>query len=154
MEAVQVRSTSVGEPVKRFLESIPTSSLDPQDVVEKLNSLDIEWWITDSGDLFIRYWQLGAEDLMPVERVGEVRAGKMPPPQADKLEWVSQQLNTLRAAYAGQWVAITDQGVVASAPDLAQLLTEIEGLGSDVEPFVTQIPEEAPIWSMTFHGDR
>lgn len=146
----QVQSASIGEPFKRFLESIPTSSVDPSEIVERLNSLDIEWWITDSGDLFIRYWQLGAEDFMPPEHVALVRAGQMPSPQADKLEWVSQQLDMLRAAHTGQWVAITDDGVVASAPDLAQLLTEIDALDADVEPFVTQIPEEAPIWNMTY----
>ena len=150
MEAGQVRATSVGEPVKRFLESVPTSSLDPGEVVGKLDSLDVDWWVTDSGDLFIRYWQLGAEDFVPVEQVARVRAAKMPPPQADRLEWVSQQLAALRAEYAGQWVAVTDEGVVASAPDLAGLLAAIEPMGSDIEPFITQIPVEPPIWNMTY----
>lgn len=149
MMSTRMRSTSVGEPVKRFLESIPTSSVDPTDIVEKLNTLDVEWWITDSGDVFIRYWQLGAEDFMPPEHVACVRAEKMPPPQVDKLEWVSQQLDTLRAVYAGQWVAITDEGVVASAPDLGALLALISDQGLQ-QPFVTQIPEETPIWSTAF----
>jgi hypothetical protein len=153
MEAAKMRVTTIGETFK-FLDSISTSSVDPEEIVEKLNALDVDWWITESGDLFIRYWQLGARDFMPPEHVARVLADQVPPAQADKLEWVSQQLNTLRETYSGQWVAITDEGVVASAPDLSQLLAAIDELGQTIEPFITQIPEEAPIWNMTYAAGR
>src|SRR6266508_4652517 len=100
MSTVEVpRTATVGDQVKRCLESASTSSLDPEEVIEKLNSMKVEWWITDAGDLFIKYWQLGAEDFMPPEHVARVRSEKMPPPDADKLEWVSSQLGTLREEY-------------------------------------------------------
>lgn len=145
-------STTVGGPRKSFIESIPTSGLAPEEVIKHLNSFDIDWWLSDSGDLFIRYWQVGAEDFVPVERVAEVRTGKLPPPEADKLEWVSKQLDTLRASYAGKWVAITDDGVSASASDLGELMSILDDEGID-QPLVTQIPEGPIIWNTAYADD-
>lgn len=145
-------STTVGGFLKSFIESIPTSRLKPQEVIKRLDSFDIDWWISDSGDLFIRYWQIGAEDFVPIERVAEVRAGKLPPVDIDKLEWVSSQLDALRASYAGKWVAITESGVIASAPDLEDLLSALAEESAE-QPFVTQIPEEPIVWNMTYGDD-
>jgi hypothetical protein len=141
--------SSVGELLKSFVESIPTSSVTPEEILSKLESFDIDWWITERGDLFIRYWQIGAENFVPVERVVEVRSGRPAPKNADRLEWVSEQLEGLRASYAGRWVAITEVGVVASALDLSDLVAEIDR--ADVkEPFITQIPEDPVVWRTAY----
>lgn len=86
---------------------------------------------------------------MPVEHVAEIRGGKLPPPQADRLEWMSAQLDALRTQYAGKWVVVTDEGVVASAADLGELLSLIETQGVS-DPFVTQIPAEPMIWNTAY----
>jgi len=142
----------VGGTMKSFLESIPTSSLSPEETLRWLDSVGIESWVTEVGDLFIRYWQLGAERFIAPEHVARVTLGRTAPVGADRLEWVSQQLAVLRLDYAGKWVAITDEGVAASADDLAQLMAAVEQAGLS-EPFITQISDSVVTWNTAYADD-
>jgi hypothetical protein len=141
---------TVGSGVGSLVRGTSTGGGSPEEVLEHLDSLDVDWWVTDQGDLFIRYWQLGARDFVPVEHLATVRAAQPAPIGADKLEWISNSLRDLEKSYAGQWIAVDDSGVVAAAPELSALLEQVRERGV-VAPFVTQIPAEAPaIWTTTY----
>jgi len=142
-------ATSVGGTTKNIIQSIATSGLSPEEVLQRLKSSGIEWYLTEQGNLMIKYWQLGAEGFVSPERVGTIQAQETAPFHANALEWVSSHLDELRQNYAGRWVAILGNEVVASAPTLPQLLDNIHELGIE-HPFLTEIPAGPVTWMTTY----
>lgn len=127
------------------------SGLSPEETLRQLNSLKIDWYITEHGDLMIRYWQVGAEDFVSPEHVGRLQSGREAPSEIDSLEWVSRNLGDLRARYGGQWVAVDQAQVVAAAPTLPELMHACRDAGVE-RPFITQIPAEPVLWTTTYAG--
>lgn len=123
----------------------------PEDIAQQLDSLGIDWYITESGALWIRSWQVVAEDFVSMELVAQTRGSHTPPRQASDLEWLSRNLPELETRYAGQWIAVDRGEVVAAATDLPGLLQRIGELGVE-GPFITQIPSEPVIWTTTYHA--
>ncbi len=142
-------SFAVGGPTKGIIESIGTSSLSPEEILERLDSYGIEWYLTEAGDLMIKYWQVGAEDFLPAEHVGTIRQGQTVPREASALEWLSRHLSDLRAQYVGQWVAIVENQVVAAAANLPDLLQRVRDSGIE-NPFITEIPAGPIIWTTVY----
>jgi len=142
-------TTSVGGSLKHIIESVATSGLSPEEVLQKLSSSGVEWYLTEQGDLMIKYWQLGAEGFVSPERVGTIQSQENAPVHANALEWVSGHLDELRQNYAGRWVAILGNVVVESAPTLPQLLARIAELGIE-QPFLTEIPTGPVTWITTY----
>src|SRR5260370_42199735 len=99
----------------------------------------------------IRYWQVGAEGLVAPERVATVRTGRIAPRGANALEWVSRHLDHLRAQYPGRWIAVAGDQVVGNASSLPDLLQQVEQANVQ-QPFVTQIPAGAIIWTAKYAG--
>lgn len=132
-----------------IVRAVVTAGGRPEDIRQQLNSLGIEWHIAESGDLWIRSWQIGAEDFVPRELVAQIQESSTPPTQASNLEWVSRNLTELEARYAGQWIAVDCGKVVAAATDLPGLLQQIAELGAE-GPFITQIPSEPVTWTTAF----
>jgi hypothetical protein len=150
MKGATVRtSMQVGGPTKELIESVVTSSLPPEEILNRLDSYAIEWYLTERGDLMIRYWQVGAEDFLPPEHVGNIQEGRTIPPEANRLEWLSRHLHDLRARYAGEWIAVVGDRVVASSNNFAQLLQQVSDLGEE-NPFITQIPAGRVIWMTAY----
>lgn len=141
--------SSIPDSAKRVIESLVTSGYPVDDILQQLESSGIEWYVTENGDLMVKYWQVGAERLVPLEHVARIRASQSVPATAEPLEWLSANLDDLRAQYAGRWLAIVGRQVVASAPDLPSLLTLTSGL-EGVTPFITQIPAEPISWRTAF----
>ena len=123
----------------------------PEDISQQLDSLGIEWHITESGGLWIRSWHVVAEDFVTREQAAQIQKSHTPPTQASDLEWVSKNLPELEARYAGQWIAVDRGKVVAAATDLPGLLQQIAELGVE-GPFITQIPSEPVTWTMAYHA--
>lgn len=142
-----VEQTRVGPSSDAIREWIVTSS-GPTDVLEGLDSYDIEWYVTDTGDLWIRQWQLGAEGFIPAERVSEIQQGRDLPTDAERLDWLSRNLSALRASHPGEWIAIAD-GETIAATELPALMAEIEARGFD-NPFITQIPAGEVVSTTTY----
>ena len=142
-------TATIGGTTKDFVDSVFTSGLPPEELLRKLDSWGIDWHLTEQGDLMIRYWQVGAEKLVPQEQVATIRTGRPAPKEAGELEWGSQHLPELRQAHTGQWIAVVDGAVVASAPTLPQLLQAVEQQGVQ-RPFVTQIPAGQVTWMTTY----
>jgi len=144
-----VNVSSIGDSTISIIESLVTSGHAVDDILRQLDSFGIEWYVTEEGDLMVRYWQVGAQRLVPLNHVARIRASQSLPTSAEALEWLSANLDDLRARHAGQWLAIVGHEVVASAPDLAALLTVTAHL-EGVAPFITQIPEEPISWRTAF----
>ncbi|MBI4488427.1 MAG: hypothetical protein HY694_05035 [Deltaproteobacteria bacterium] len=142
-------SFGVGGATKKILESIVTSGLPPEEILKRLDSYGIQWYVTEKGDLMIRYWQIGAEDFVPVEHIARIRESQTVPAEASALEWLSGHLREVKADYADCWIAIIDNEVVADAETLPTLLQKVNDAGIE-NPFVTFIPAEAIIWSTAY----
>jgi P2-related tail formation protein len=121
--------------------------LGPQQVLEQLASLGVEYFVTEQGDLWIKSWQVAAERFVsPAEVPLLQQAGS---PAADPLNWVSEHLEQLRAQYPGQWIAVVGNQVQAAAPTLPALLALVSAQGLQ-KPFVTQVPAGEITWTMTY----
>ena len=128
-----------------IVKSAVTSGRPPEEILERLNEYGIEWYITEEGNLMIKYWQVGAEDFVPEERVAEFRARTAAPSGAESLEWISKHLSELQATYGDKWIAVAGDEVIASADDLPRLVEALDELNID-NPFVTQIPAGPIVW--------
>lgn len=148
---VTATSFSINAATKEIVESAVTSSLPPEKILERLDSYGIEWHLTEQGDLFIRYWQVGAEDFVPIGHIARIREGRAVPNDASTLEWLSTQLPELNKRYAGQWIAVIENQVVASAPNLPDLLQRIHDSAIE-HPFITEIPAQPLIWNTAYAG--
>src|SRR3989304_6107027 len=91
---------------KDIVGAIVTGGGRPEDILQQLDSLGIESYFPESSDLWIRSWQVIAEDFVPSKQVWQIRGSHTPPTQASDLEWVSRNLPELEATYAGQWIAV------------------------------------------------
>jgi len=137
--------------LKDFLRSAVTGSRSPEETLQQLDSYGVDWYLTEEGHLMIRYWQIGAEGFVSPEQVGTIIAGRTIPTEGPALEWVSRNLEVLRQQYAGQWIAITGNQVVAHAQSLSDLLPQLSAPGAE-RPFVTQIPAAPIVWHTTYAG--
>lgn len=142
-------SFGVGGTTKKILDSIATSGLPPEEILKRLDSYGIQWYVTEKGDLMIRYWQIGADDFVPVERIARIRESQTVPAEASALEWLSGHLREVKADYADRWIAIIDNEVVADAESLPALLQKVHDARIE-NPFVTFIPAEPIIWSTAY----
>ena len=148
----QQLSFTVGESSKTMLEFALASGRPPDEILRQLDSIGIEWYVTNQGDLSIKAWQIATENFIPAERVDEIRQGHVIPDDADSLEWVSANLEYLSREYAGSWIAVNDNMVVAASKNLANLLSSIETQQIQ-NPFLTQVPDGPIIWETAFANE-
>lgn len=135
-------------PIPSAHEWASITSGHPEEVLDRLDSINIEWYLADTGDLLIRQWRLGAENFVPAERVAELRENRELPADANHLEWLSKNLSVLRAKYAGQWIA-RDARVTLAADNLQTLMIKIAAHNLE-NPFITQIPAKEIVWTTTY----
>lgn len=145
--------TAIGGSKKRIVESIVTSGIPPEEILNRLNSYGIEWYLTERGRLFIRYWQICAEDFTCPEQRAEIRDNQNIPHEATALEWLSNQLSAIRAQYINCWIAIDNEQVVADADNLPALLEKIQDAGIET-PFITFIPADPIIWNTAYDQQK
>ena len=138
---------SLPESFKAVVSSTLTGVESPEEVLSQLEKMGIDWHVTEEGTLMIKYWQVGAENFVSPEHAASIRLkGESCEPGAE-LDWVSKNLDRLRQQYGGQWIAVYNCDVVASATDLPQLMLEIKEYD---KPFTTFIPAEPIIWTFTY----
>jgi hypothetical protein len=65
------------------------------------------------------------------------------------LDWFGSNLEELRGLHAGQWIAIVDGVVCASAPDLRDLREALETAGM-ATPLVTFVPDQEVTWRTAY----
>ena len=145
-------SVPVGESPKIMIDFAVTSDRPPKEILNQLDSFGIEWYVTDLGNLMIRSWQIAAENFVPAERIAEIRQTHAVPNDADALEWVSAHLEDLNKEYAGNWIAISNNAVVAASTTLQELLSLIEAQNIQ-NPFLTQVPQGPTIWETAYANE-
>ena len=133
-----------------LIRSTITSARSPEEALKHLNKYNVESYITEQGDLMIRYWQIAAEGFVPAPQIAQFRTKNPSISGAESIEWVSKHLSYLRETFGGKWIAVVRDEVVASADELPSLMLKIEAI--EVEnPFVTQIPNDEITWH-TLYG--
>lgn len=135
------------EATKTIIESALTSGGGPQQILEQLDTLGVEWFVTQQRDLMIKTWQVGAENFMSPAEVPHLQQNPAAP--VDPLNWVSGHLNELREQYPGQWIAVSGNEVRASAATLQVLLALVNAQGLQ-KPFVTQVPDGEILWTTAY----
>jgi len=129
------------------LESITTGAKAAGEILDTLEKLSIDWYLSEEGTLMIRYWQVGAENFVSPERAAVIRSSKKSAGQVDELDWLSKNLQDVRAQFGGQWVAVYNNAIVAAAPDLAHLMSKITEFD---RPLITFIPADPVVWNFAY----
>lgn len=127
-----------------------TSANSPEEALQTLDRLNrarFESIVTEEGDLWIRYWQIGAENFVSAEHAAIIHFKRPFPEQTDNLEWVSKNLQDIHRQYGGQWIAVYNNSIVAASPTLPDLLNRITELD---RPFITFIPAETVVWTFIY----
>jgi len=132
---------------KSVIESLSIEAQSPTELLSALDRIGIESYVTEEGHLMIRYWQIGAEDFVPPEQASIIRTSRRPTDQADNMDWLSKNLQTIRQEYGGKWVAVYNERIVASSFTLPDLVNQIEEYD---RPLITLIPAEPVIWKFTY----
>ena len=137
--------------LRTTITSEATSGKSPDEVLESLDRLGIESHVTEEGDLWVRSWQIGAENFVDPEQAAVIRLNRPSLQRGNELDWLSKNLQNIRRQYGGQWVAIYDNVVVAAAPNLPALMNQITEFE---RPFVTFIPIDPIVWTFTYANER
>ncbi len=142
---------SVGDPAIKQIDEIisAVAGKSPEETLEALDRYGIEWYISGEGTLFIRSWQAVADRFVSLDRAAEIRVRQPEPQYVENLDWLSSNLEELRHHYAGQWIAIAEGKVIASASSLPELVEAAEIAGIE-RPFVTFISEQETTWDMAY----
>ena len=125
----------------------PKSPEEALKVLERLDKIGFESFVTQAGDLLIRYWTIGAQGFVTPEHAAVIRSKRPSPEHENVLDWLSKNLADIQPQYAGQWIAIYANAVVAANPSLHELLGQIVGID---RPFLTFIPKEPVVWKFTY----
>jgi hypothetical protein len=132
--------------LRKNIESVSTGAKSPEEILAHLDKIGMECYVTKEGDLAIKCWQF-IEDFVSEEYAAIIRSNWSSPREGDKVDWLSENLQTIQERYPGQWIAVGDNEIVASAPTLPELLILIGDLD---KPLVTFIPTEPIVWTFTY----
>jgi hypothetical protein len=132
--------------LRQTIDVVSTGANSAKEILTNLDRIGLESFVTEKGDLAIKSWQI-IEGFVSEEHAAIIRANRSFPAEGSKMDWLSENLQSIQERYAGQWIAIGDNENVISAPTLPELLTQI---GDIDEPFITFIPTEPPIWTLTY----
>jgi len=132
--------------LRKTIESVSTGAKCPEEILAHLDKIGLECYVTEKGDLAVKCWQI-IEGFVSEEYAGIIRSSRSSPMEGDKMDWLSKNLQTIQEKYAGQWIAVGDNEIIASAPALPELLILI---GDIDRPLVTFIPTEPIVWTFTY----
>jgi hypothetical protein len=143
-------SSSGGLEINEIISSLTASGKSPDEILDALSSVEIDWYLAEKGDLFIKTWQIGAEDFVTPEQAAEIRANQENMENSNELDWLSMNLDQLRRDYSNQWVAIFNNEVIESASNLNEL---INLLPENNRPLITFIPPEPIVWNFAYANE-
>ncbi len=142
---MQLCEDTIGD-FRKTIESVSTCAESPQEILAHLDKIGMECYETQKGDLTVKCWRF-IEDFVSDEYAAIIRSYRSSPMEGDKMDWLSKNLQTIQEKYAGQWIAVGDNEIIASAPALPELLILI---GDIDRPLVTFIPTEPIVWTFTY----
>lgn len=132
--------------LRKTIETILTGAKSPEEILAHLDKIGIENYVTAKGDLAVKVWQFH-EGFVDEEYAAVIHANRSSPAEGDKMDWLSKNLQSIQERYAGQWIGVGDNEIIASAPTLPDLLALI---GDTSKPLVTFIPTEPIVWTFTY----
>jgi len=132
--------------LRKTIESMSTWAKSPEDVLAHLDKSGIECYVTEKGDLAVKIWHF-IEDFVSEEYAAIIRSNRSSPMEGDKMDWLSKNLQSIQEKYAGQWISVGNNEVIASAPTLPELLILI---GDVDKPLITFIPTEPTVWTFAY----
>lgn len=141
----------VFETAEDLIELVTASEMSAEEKLGALERAGIECYLTAEGVLTGKYWQIITEDFVSPEEAAVIRTSRPSPEDAGGLDWLSRNLRNIREQYGGQWIAIADNAIAASASSLPELLGQIAELE---KPFVTFISSEPVVWSFTYANKK
>lgn len=133
--------------IKNIIVSTSTGFKTPEEALDALSKMGVDCYVTREGDLMYNYWQVGATGFVSPEKAAIIRSTRESPEQSDELDWLSKNLLSIQHNYAGQWIAICENRIVASANDLPSLMNQITQLD---KPFITFIPADNIVWNFAY----
>jgi hypothetical protein len=132
--------------LRKTIDVVSTEGKSPEEIMAHLDRIGAKPYVTERGDLAIKIWHF-LEGFVPEEYAAVIRSTRSSPTEGDKMDWLSNNLQSIREKFAGQWIAVRDREIVASAPTLSELLPLIENMD---KPLVTFMPEEPVVWTFTY----
>lgn len=129
------------------IKSAYTGAKSPEEVLETLDRLGYETYVTKEGDLWVKSWQIGARNFVSPEQVAVIRSIRPSLERGDELDWLSKNLQNICGRYSDQWVAVYSNEIIAAASNLPDLMSQISGFD---RPLITFIPAEPIVWNFTY----
>ncbi len=133
--------------INNIIASTSNGSKTPEEALKALTKIGVDCYVTREGTLMLSYWQVGTTGFVSREKAGIIRSTRESPERSDELDWLSENLESIHQDYAGQWVAIFENRIVASANDLPSLMNQITQLD---KPFITFIPADEIVWNFAY----
>jgi len=133
--------------INNIIASTSDGSKTPEEALDALTKIGFDCYVTREGPLMYRYWQVGTTGFVSSEKAAIIRSTRESPEQIDELDWLSENLQSIQQNYSGQWVAIYENRIVASANDLPSLMNQITQLD---KPFITFIPADEIVWNFAY----
>lgn len=151
MNGVATANGATGPAVFEALREVEAGEMTPFANLDALDASEVEWYVSEVGDLFVWFWQAAIEGFVSDADIEVVRERKAtrPEEESSNLEWYSRNQEDLRNRYGGQWIAVVAGGVVAHEADFGRLLEATRRFGVE-RPFVVQVPVQPPVGKMTF----
>jgi len=132
--------------LRKTIDAVSTGAKSHEEIIAHLDRIGAEPYVTEKGDLAIKIWHF-LEGFVPEEYAAVIRSTRSSPAEGEKMDWLSKNLQPIREKFAGQWIAVGDREIVASAPTLSELLALI---GNMDKPLVTFMPVEPVVWTFTY----
>ena len=133
--------------INNIIASTSNGSKSPEEALDALTKMTVDSYVTREGTLMYRYWQVATTGFVTPEKAAIIRSTRESPEQSDELDWLSENLQSIQQDYAGQWVAIYENRIIASSNDLPSLMNQITQLD---KPFITFIPADEIVWNFAY----
>lgn len=140
--------------LNEFISSASTQGATGDEVLDYLDKMKIDWYVSEEGSLVLRYWQIGADTFVPPEKAAIIRSTKSSLEQVDNLDWLNKNLDKIRESHSGKWIAIHKNAIVASGPNMPGVLSQLGQLAGIDKPLITYIPEEPILWTFAYANKR
>jgi hypothetical protein len=140
--------------LNEFISSASTQGATGDEVLDYLDKMKIDWYVSEEGSLVLRYWQIGADTFVPPEKAAIIRSTKSSSEQVDNLDWLNKNLDKIRESHSGKWIAIHKNAIVASGPNMPGVLSQLGQLAGIDKPLITYIPEEPILWTFAYANKR
>ncbi len=130
-----------------FIEQIISGSGSPEEVLKSLEKFGFEWHISEEGHSKIKSWTVAAEGFVTPAQAADIRASKPVNECGDDLDWLSKNLENVRAEFGNKWIAICENKIVGSSTSLPELIVQVEQFD---KPLITFMTADQSTWTSIY----